>query len=180
MALLFAESSGADPPGRFEGGGVSGPTGPAISIRGLNFSFDEGAETTLSAVVTVERPVVLAGLVCGAGERADGRLSQFAGGGFSPARLRFGIQAWKSHSRTPKSAGCDLLLNRVGQIQGHGPAHAAGVNGRDSATCLPVQPLNFIRDAKALVSSMGCKSSRRQFSMVVVPESRTAQVPSWK
>ena len=42
MALLFAESSGADPPGGLEGGGVSGPTGPAISIRGLNFSYDEG------------------------------------------------------------------------------------------------------------------------------------------
>jgi len=41
MAFLFAESRAARP-GGLDGEGVLGPTGPAISIRGLNFSYDEG------------------------------------------------------------------------------------------------------------------------------------------
>src|SRR6266481_6750756 len=41
MALLFAESR-APGPGELDGKEVLGPTGPAISIRGLNFSYDEG------------------------------------------------------------------------------------------------------------------------------------------
>src|SRR6266436_7727832 len=40
MAFLFAESRAARPGG--PDGEVLGPTGPAISIRGLNFSYDEG------------------------------------------------------------------------------------------------------------------------------------------
>src|SRR5258707_4473671 len=41
MAFLFAESR-AGRSGGLGGEGVLGPTGPAISIRGLNFSYDEG------------------------------------------------------------------------------------------------------------------------------------------
>src|SRR5258708_4109163 len=41
MAILFTESR-AHGPGELDGEGFLGPTGPAISIRGLNFTYDEG------------------------------------------------------------------------------------------------------------------------------------------
>src|SRR2546427_4259787 len=41
MAFLFAESRVAQP-GGLDGEGVLGSTRPAIFIRGLNFSYDEG------------------------------------------------------------------------------------------------------------------------------------------